>query len=214
VEAYCSTVAELGLFPLPLVLVPGESVPLHIFEPRYRELIGECIERDDDFGIVLAKENGDIHHAGTRAHVTRVLEVLPDGRLNIVVEGGDRFRLIEVSHDRSFDVGAVEELADEPGETFDPADASRALDLFARLQEAAGATLPPPEPESPQLDWELVLRVDFAPELKQELLELTSPRERMRRLAALLEQTLEAVELEAAVRRRASSNGKVTPFSG
>jgi Lon protease-like protein len=207
-------VAELGLFPLPIVLLPAESVPLHIFEPRYRELIGECIERDDDFGVVLAKPSGDIHHVGTRAHVTRVLQVLPDGRMNVVVEGGDRFRVLEVSHDRSFAIGTVEELADPPDELAERADSERALELFARLQEALGTTTaPPPEVASPQLDWELVDRVDFAPELKQELLELTSPVLRMRRLGELLERALEGVELESGIRRRAASNGKVTPLS-
>src|SRR3954447_4897017 len=105
--------ARIGLFPLELVLVPTERVPLNVFEPRYRELVGECLERQQEFGIVLAKPSGDVHHVGTRAAIVEVLQVLPDGRLHVVVEGGDRFRLLEVDHERSFDTGSVE--AGSPG---------------------------------------------------------------------------------------------------
>jgi ATP-dependent Lon protease len=203
-------VAELGLFPLPLVLVPTEQVPLHVFEPQYRDLIGECIERDDDFGIVLLKPDGDIHHVGTRAHVSQVLEVLPDGRLNIVVEGGDRFHLLEVGHDRSFAVGAVEEVVDTD-EPFGRDDVERALELFARLQSTVGSSDAAPEAASPYFDWELIARVDFPAELKQQLLELTSPRDRVQRLSELLDQALAALDLETKIRHRASTNGKVHP---
>jgi Lon protease-like protein len=206
-------VAELGLFPLPLVLLPAEQVPLHIFESRYRELIGECVERDEEFGIVLLKPSGDVHHVGTRAHVTEVLEVLPDGRSNVVVSGGDRFRLLEVAHDRSFAVGTVEEVVDDDDPP-DAADVERALEAFGRLQATVGVSAQPPDAGSPELDWELASRVDFVSNRKQELLELTSPRLRLRRLVELFEHALEALELETSVRRRASTNGKVTPLSG
>jgi Lon protease-like protein len=204
--------AQLGLFPLPLVLVPTERVPLHIFEPRYRELIGECIERDDDFGIVLLEPGGELRHVGTRANVTEVLEVLPDGRLNVVVEGGDRFRLLGVGDERSFAVGTVEEVVDDEGEVADPADVERALELYARLQAAVGDAPTAPDAESALLDWELAARVEFPADRKQELLELTSPRRRFRLLAELLEHALAALEAENDLRRRASTNGKVTPL--
>ena len=71
---------ELGLFPLPIVLVPTERIPLHIFEPRYKELIGECIEHGEEFGLVLATGDGAVHEIGTRAAVAQVLEELDDGR--------------------------------------------------------------------------------------------------------------------------------------
>lgn len=205
--------APLGLFPLPLVLLPTERVPLHIFEPRYKELIGECIERDEEFGIVLVKADGDIHHVGTRAAVAQVLQVLPEGEMDIVVEGGDRFRLLEIDHDRSFASAAVEEVADEDDPP-DPADVERALNAFRRLQRTVGSTVALPGEDSPLLDFELAAQVDFASERKQELLELTSPRSRMALLAELLEHAGEALALEREVRRRASANGKVTPLSG
>ena len=104
--------ARLGLFPLPLVLVPTERVPLHIFEPRYRELIGECLDRGTEFGVLLAKPGDEPHAVGTRASVAEVLRRLPDGRMHIAVEGGERFRLLELHDDRAFLEGTVEPVTD------------------------------------------------------------------------------------------------------
>ena len=205
--------ARIGLFPLELVLVPTERVPLHIFEPRYKELIGECIDRDDEFGIVLAKPGGDVHHIGTRAAVAEVLQVHRDGRMHVVVEGGDRFRLLEVDHERSFDTGTIEELVDDDDPP-DAADVERVYETFKRLKETVGAPGEPPDPSSPLFDFEVVGRVDFSTETKQELLELTSPRLRIARLGVLLERALAALEIDQELRQRAHGNGKVTPLQG
>ena len=202
--------ARIGLFPLELVLVPTERVPLHVFEPRYQELVGECLERGEEFGIVLTKESGDVHHVGTRAAIVEVLQVLPDGRMHIVVEGGDRFRLLEVDHDRSFDTGTVEELVDQDDPP-DPADLQRAYDTFKRLQETVGAPGEPPDPSGPQFDFELAGRIEFSTASKQELIELTSPRRRLTRLVQLLERAQEALLIDRELRKRAQGNGKVTP---
>src|SRR6266545_896059 len=102
---------EIGLFPLGVVLLPTERIPLHIFEPRYRELIGECLESGREFGLVLADDDG-VRDVGTRAAVTEVLERFDDGRLNIVVEGRERFRVVEVNESGSYHTGAVEPLVD------------------------------------------------------------------------------------------------------
>ena len=201
----------IGLFPLELVLVPTERVPLHIFEPRYKELINECLETDEEFGIVLAKPSGDVHRIGTRAAVTEVLQVLDDGRMDVVVEGGDRFRLLEVEHERSFATGIVEEMVDDD-DSPDDADIDKVLELYARIQEALGAPGEPPGRDSETLDFELTARVGFSNVRKQELLELTSRRERFARLAVMLDHALSAVVLEQEMRQRAHSNGKVTPL--
>ena len=201
---------SIGLFPLELVLVPTERVPLHVFEPRYKELVGECLERGEEFGIVLTRSDGDVHHVGTRAAIAEVLQVLPDGRMHIVVEGGERFRLLEVDHERTFDTGTVEELIDQD----DPphaADLQRAYETFKRLQETVGAPGEPPDPASPQFDFQVVARVEFSNASKQELLELTSPRERVARLVDLLERAHEALLIDRELRQRAHGNGKVTP---
>jgi Lon protease-like protein len=203
-------VPELGLFPLSIVLVPTERIPLHIFEPRYRELIEECVADGTDFGLVLATGDGAVHEIGTRASVLEVLEVLDDGRMNVVVEGGERFRLLELTSGRSFTTGLVEPVLDED----DPPtaeDIERALEVFGELADTAEADVDLPEPDAPQLDFELAARVEFGVDAKQEVLAMTSPRLRMQRLAVLFESALEAVRVEQATRERASRNGKVTP---
>jgi Lon protease-like protein len=200
--------STLGLFPLAMVLVPTERVPLHIFEPRYKELLGECIERGEEFGVLLGGDPAEPRQIGTRAAIAEVLRVLPDGRMHVVVEGGDRFRVLDFHHDRAFLTGTVEELVDVD----DPPardDVDRALEVFSKLQTTVGSTREPPDAESPLLDWEIVARVDFGVAQKQELIELTSPRRRFERLAELLEHALEALALEREVQQRASGNGKV-----
>ncbi len=200
---------ELGLFPLPIALVPTEQVPLHIFEPRYRELIGECVESGGEFGLVLATGDGAVHEIGTRAAVTEVLEVLDDGRMNVVVEGRERFRLLELTSGRAFTTGMVEPIEDDD-DPADPKDAARAFALFRELANEAGADVELPA-SAPDLDWRLAAHVDLGADPKQELLTLTSPRLRMRRLAELLGIALETVRASAAIRERASGNGKVEP---
>jgi Lon protease-like protein len=201
---------ELGLFPLSIVLVPTERIPLHIFEPRYRELIEECVENETEFGLVLATGDGAVHEIGTRASVLEVLEVLDDRRMNVVVEGGERFRLLELTSGRSFTTGNVEPVIDDDDPPAD-ADVEHALEVFRELAETSESDVDSPEPDVPQLDFELAARVDFAVDSKQELLAMTSPRVRMQRLATLLESALEAVQLEQTMRERASRNGKVAP---
>jgi Lon protease-like protein len=204
---------ELGLFPLSIVLVPTERIPLHVFEPRYRELIAECVETESEFGLVLATGDGAVHEIGTRAAVTEVLEVLDDGRMNIIVEGRDRFRLLELTSGRAFTTALVEPVLDELDEPA-PADVERALELFRSLAETAESDVEIPEVDSPLFDFELTARVDFGVESKQELLATTSPRQRMSRLVTLLEEALETVKLERTLRERAAGNGKVSPLEG
>jgi len=206
-------VPELGLFPLPIVLVPTERIPLHIFELRYRELIHECVDTGGEFGLVLATGDGAVHEIGTRAGVVDVLEELEDGRMNIVVEGRARFRLLELTRGRSFQTGIVEAVHDE-AEPASPEDTARALEVFRELAEVAESDVDMPEPDSPELVWELAARVDFGIDPKQEILASTSPARRMRRLVELLETSLEAVKLEKTLRERAGRNGKVSPLEG
>lgn len=202
---------ELGLFPLPIVLVPTERIPLHIFELRYQELIRECVDTAGEFGLVLATGDGAVHEIGTRARVVDVLEELEDGRMNIVVEGGERFRLLELTRGRTFQTGLVEPVSDENEPVADE-DSARALEVFRELAEVAESDVDVPEPDSPELVWELAARVDFGVDPKQEILASTSPPARMRRLIELLESSLEAVRLEQTMRERAGRNGKVSPL--
>jgi Lon protease-like protein len=202
-------VPELGLFPLGIVLLPTEQIPLHIFEERYQELIGECLEEEREFGLVFADEDG-LREVGTRAAVTEVLDRFEDGRLNVVVEGRERFRLVELTEGRSFQTALVEPV-DEPPDPADAADAQRAFDLFRKLVELTGSEVEEPAAGGEQLSFELAGRFDFAPELKQRLLQLTSERERVKQLADLLEGAAEAVQREQEIATRAATNGKVDP---
>ena len=200
----------LGLFPLELVLLPTERIPLHVFEERYKELVGECLREGREFGLVRSTGAG-LAEVGTRATVTEVLQELPDGRMNVVVEGGERFRLVELTTGRSFQTAEVEAVDDED-EPADEEESASALALFRRLADLTGADVDAPDVDSPLLSFELAARVDFGATLKQELLELQSPRLRMDRVADLLERAADAVALEQEVHRRASANGKVTPM--
>jgi Lon protease-like protein len=200
-------VEEIGLFPLGTVLLPTERLPLHIFEPRYRELIGECIEQGREFGLILADDDG-LREIGTRAAVTDVLQRFDDGRLNVVVEGRERFRLVELTAGRSFQTGEVEPVDDLAGEP-DPADVERALTLLRRLGEIAGADVEGVSVASSAPSFELAARVEFDPRVKQELLEQRSEPQRLETLAHLLEQAARLLERQQAESRIAQGNGRV-----
>jgi Lon protease-like protein len=200
---------ELGLFPLGIVLLPTEQIPLHIFEDRYQELIGECLAEEREFGLIYADEDG-LREIGTRASVTQVLDRFEDGRLNVIVEGRERFRLLELTDGRTFQTGLVEPL-EEPDDPAESADAERALELFHKLVELTGAEVEEPAAGTEFLSFELAGRFEFAPELKQRLLQITSERERVKVLADLLEGAAQAVEREQEIAERAASNGKVDP---
>ena len=198
---------EIGLFPLGIVLLPSELVPLHIFEPRYRELIGECIDGEREFGLVLADEDG-LSEVGTRAAIVEVVDRFPDGRFNIVVEGRTRFRLLELTDGRAFHTGTVEELVDAD----DPAaadDVRRALELFERLLALTGAVVEPPAAADPQLSFTLAGRFELAAGLKQELLAATSERARLARVREILEAAAAAVERQREIAASAGRNGRV-----
>lgn len=203
--------SELGLFPLGIVLLPTERIPLHIFEERYQELIGECLQDESEFGLVFADEDGP-RRVGTRAAVTEVLDRFEDGRLNIVVEGRDRFRLVELTEGRTFQTALVEEF-EEPDDPADDEDSAHVRALFARLVELTGAEVEPPVPGVEKLSFELAGRFEFSPEIKQRLLQIASERERVQLLGELLEAAATAVEREKDVAERAATNGKVDPRS-
>ena len=200
---------EIGLFPLGLVLLPTEQVPLHIFEPRYRELIGESLEEGTPFGVVYADEDG-LRQVGTLATVTEVTERFADGRLNVVVEGGARFRLLELTEGRAFVTGRVEPV-DDQHDPAEPDDVERALELFARLVELTASEIEAPPAELPELSFAIAGCFDFSPDLKQELLDESSERVRLTRLCELLTIAAETVERQREVAARAQTNGKVHP---
>ena len=199
--------SELGLFPLPMVLLPTEQMPLHIFEERYKELIDECLEEDSAFGLLYAEEDG-IHEIGTNATVVEVLTRFEDGRMNILVEGGERFRIEELTEGRSFQTGVAVPVLDDD----DPAEdetIERALELFGRLKDLTGSEVEVPPAEVPQLSFALAARVELDPEVKQALLQDTSERDRLARVCELLVDAAVTVERHRRAAERASTNGRV-----
>ncbi len=199
--------ADIGLFPLPMVLLPTEQVPLHIFEDRYRELIDECLADESAFGLLYADAEG-LKEVGTEAAVIEVLTRFDDGRLNILVEGGDRFRVHELTSGRSFQTGSTSPVLDDSG----PAEAEtieRALELFERLRELTASEVEVPSEDSLQLSFELAARVELEPEVKQELLEATSEPDRLDRVCDLLVDAAVTVERHRRAAERAATNGKV-----
>lgn len=197
---------ELGLFPLAIVLLPTERVPLHIFELRYQELIEECLELDLEFGLVF-EEDDLLREIGTRAGVVEVLDRFEDGRLNILVEGRERFRIVRETEGRPFRTAEVETVADEDVGS-EPEARERALELYRALGKIVETEVEEPDGTSSVLSFELAARVDFGPQRKQELLELRSEPERLRAVCSLLERAAEAITLERALAEAASKNGR------
>jgi Lon protease-like protein len=206
---YPSVVSEIGLFPLALVLTPTERIPLHIFEPRYKELIGECIADNGHFGLLLEDDAGR-RDVGTTASIREVVHLFDDGRMNILVEGRNRFRVTVWTEGRSFPTAQVELLEDEDTTAPDPSVSEEALELFRRLAAVADAEIDEPDGASGSLAFEIAAHVDFGTQPKQELLELRSESDRLRRLTELLEHALAAMTREKEIRQRAATNGRVS----
>jgi Lon protease-like protein len=201
-------VEEIGLFPLELVLVPTERVPLHIFEPRYRDLINECLDTGAEFGLVLGEDDAP-RDVGTRTRVVDVLQRFDDGRLNVAVEGGERFRIARMTSGRSYLTAEVESLFDD--EVVAPTESrERGLALYRRLAEIAETDADEPAVDSGILSFELAARVDFGIEAKQELLESRSEGERLARVVTLLEAAVQTMATQREVSERAATNGRVS----
>jgi Lon protease-like protein len=196
---------EIGLFPLGIVLLPTEIVPLHVFEDRYKELIGECLELEQEFGLVYADEDG-VRETGTRARVADVIERFDDGRMNVLVEGVARFKVTRLTRGRSFMTAEVETVEDEWDEP-DPEAVVRATESFRALAAAVEAEPAEPDETSPRLSFELAATVELPVDSKQELLELRSEQARLALLADLLDAALAGLEAARELESRAKQNG-------
>ncbi len=107
--------ALLPLFPLDVVLLPGAPLPLHVFEPRYKEMIGECLERKQPFGVLRAKD-GEVAEVGCTAEILNVVKKYGDGRMDIITQGRQRFEVMQVHPERPFLQAEVFYLRDDPGQ--------------------------------------------------------------------------------------------------
>ena len=214
------TFDHLPLFPLPLVLFPGTAVPLHIFEPRYRQLLADCLESEKRFGIVrLPEDTAETDLApGTVGCIAEIVnaESLPDGRSNIVVRGAERFALVSfVSTPHPYHVcsGVVVDDEFEIGAELDTL-AERVRDVFRRVGRAARtlADDPDPLPELPDdpasLSFAIASMIDIGLEARQEILSSRSPVARLRELDTVLSAALGAIVARAQVHTLAKSNGR------
>jgi len=200
---------EIGLFPLAAVLVPGELMPLHIFEERYKSLVTDCREDDGEFALLYSDAEG-ARELGTTARVVEVLETFYDGRMNIVIRGGEVIRVVELTRGRAYLTGTVEAVEDDPrvGD-----EATSALDLYRRIAEATGQDADPEVGASAPggLSYAIAARVDFPAPEKQRILEVRSEHGRLMVIVELLARGLENLATAARNGARAQTNGKVSP---
>jgi Lon protease-like protein len=198
---------DFPLFPLGLVALPGELVPLHIFEERYRTMVGECLEAETEFGIVWAAD-GEVHPIGCAVEITEVIERLEDGRINILTQGTRPFRVIEEVHHLPYPAGVVEFLRDVDEEP--DAEARDAVnEVYAELVEEATDRVMDDEELAAMSAYDMAATVDFGLEAKQGLLDLRSENARLRLVTRLLRAAVKRLDFVERAQVRARSNGRV-----
>ena len=195
------------LFPLGLVLLPSEVVPLHIFEERYKLMIGQCLEEETEFGIVWLADGG-LREVGCTARVTQVLERMDDGRMNILVQGARPFRLLRRIEDMPYPAGDVEFLDDDPDDP-DEGALGGARERYADLVEHVTDERPAAH-QLAELDaYGMAATIELAPEPKQSLLEERSEDARLRTVGDLFAVALQRLVKAEEAQETARSNGKV-----
>ena len=192
----------LPLFPLELVLLPGVPLPLHIFEPRYKEMIGECLEHKKPFGIVRASEEG-VAGIGCTAEIVSVTKKYDDGRMDILTRGVERFEVLEVNEERSFlqaEISLVHDRDDdEPGK---PASqlVEQAVRLHAEIVKLAGAELAGADEKAANLSFLLAGSLPLDLDFKQNLLSTLSETKRLEAVVGYLQAILPGLRRAAKAR--------------
>ncbi|MFZ0772813.1 MAG: LON peptidase substrate-binding domain-containing protein [Candidatus Sulfotelmatobacter sp.] len=199
--------ALIPLFPLDVVLFPGTPLPLHIFEPRYKEMIGECLAQHRHFGVVRAVEQG-LAEVGCTAEIVTVVKEYPDGRLDLVTEGRKRFELVRVNQERSFLRAEVLMIDDEPG-TPSQEDSARAVQLHSELLAIAGARQDLSAADPALLSFYLAGSLPLDLDFKQKLIALRSEPERLTLLITYLETIIPNLHRANRAREKAGGNGHV-----
>ena len=207
----------IPLFPLGLVILPQMPLPLHIFEERYKLMIGECLERKAAFGIVFFN-GSDIQAIGCTAHILKVLKRYRDGRLDILTRGAERFMIKEIYDRKPYLEGRVIFIEDEPEANREGCDrlARSAMTLLEQFAAIAGI----------QDGYDFAEKLDarsisfliagcegFSMEEKQRFLEMTSTYKRLEKCVASLEKIIERTKITAQIRRIIGGNGDVAKFS-
>jgi Lon protease-like protein len=198
---------EFPLFPLGLVALPGEMIPLHIFEDRYKTMMAECLEGGGEFGIVWLSDDG-LRNIGCACEIERVLERMDDGRLNLLARGTRPFRVLERQGHLAYPAGVIEFVSDR-GDALDSALAQRAQAAYADLVKRATDR----EPETDDLGqmgaYDMAATVDFGLDAKQGLLDLRSENARLRLVTRLFRAATKRLDFVDRAQTRARSNGKV-----
>ena len=200
----------LPLFPLNVVLFPGMALPLHIFEERYKAMIGDCIEREQPFGIVLISEGQEVGapaepvQIGTTARILRV-DHLEEGRLNILTTGERRFETIEISQRLPHLEGQVRYLEEVPGEVSAEVVGEIGEEYASYLRNltalTGGWTAQAQVSQDPiPLSYSVATNLDLPTQMRQELLELPAAGDRLERLLPLLKRGNQDLQQEVVKR--------------
>jgi Lon protease-like protein len=200
-------VRDFPLFPLGTVALPSELVPLHIFEERYKTMIGHCLEDSSEFGIVWLADDG-LRPVGCACEIAEVLERMEDGRINLVARGTRPFRLEQRQDSLPYPAGIVEFLTDRD-EPPDAGAAEEAHAAYADLVREATDRTPDPDEIAGMSAYEMAATVEFGLDAKQGLLDLRSETARLRLLTRLFRAAVRRLDFIERAQARARSNGKV-----
>ena len=198
---------DFPLFPLGLVALPGELIPLHIFEERYKTMIQECLEREREFGIVWLSDDG-LREVGCACAIDRVLERMDDGRMNLLVRGTRPFRVLERQGHLPYPAGVIE-FGEDRQDAPDSEVAHAAHEAYAELVKRATDREPDAEELAEMSAYAMAATVDFGLDAKQGLLDMRSENARLRLVTRPFRAAIKRLELVDRVQERARSNGKV-----
>ena len=195
----------LPLFPLDMVLLPGTPLPLHIFEPRYKEMIGECLAQKKLFGVIRAQEK-DLADIGCTAEILAVTKSYDDGRMDIVTQGRERFEVLELSEERAFLQGEVVYLADEPDKA-STEEVTRAVELHKQILALANAEQDLPDTDETPLSYHLAGSLPMDLDFKQKMLGTRSEARRIQAMIGYFENILPSLRRSVLIRQKAGGNG-------
>jgi Lon protease-like protein len=200
-------VRDFPLFPLGLVALPTELVPLHIFEERYKTMIGRCLEEGSEFGIVWMSEDG-LRPIGCACEIAEVVERMDDGRINLIARGTRPFRIEARQDELPYPAGTVEFLVDR-SEDLDAAAADEAHAAYADLVNEATDREPDLTEIGAMSAYQMAATVEFGLDAKQGLLDLRSESARLRLVTRLFRAALKRLDFVNRAQARARSNGRV-----
>ena len=200
-------VPDFPLFPLGLVALPTELVPLHIFEERYKTMIGRCVDEGSEFGIVWMAEDG-LRPIGCACEIAEVVERMEDGRINLIARGTRPFRIETRQEELPYPAGTVEFL-DDRSEEADAEAADAAHAAYAELVNEATDRDPDMDEIGAMSAYQMAATVEFGLDAKQGLLDLRSESARLRLVARLFRAAIKRLDFVNRAQARARSNGRV-----